>query len=108
MVQRVNVVLVDDLDGTDADETVVFGIDGTDYEIDLSTANAGKLRDALAVYVGHGRRTGGRRKRAAGRPAAKSAATPAEIREWARNNGWDVPDRGRVASEVREAYESAH
>ena len=108
MAQRVNVVLVDDIDGSDADETVVFGVDGTDYEIDLSTANAAKLRDALAVYVGHGRRTGGRRKRAAGRPAAKSAATPAEIREWARNNGWDVPDRGRVASEVREAYESAH
>lgn len=107
MAQRVNIVLVDDLDGSDADETVTFGLDGTEYEIDLSSANAGKLRDALALYVGHGRRTGGRRKRSAGR--AKSAeATPAEIREWARANGWDVPDRGRVASEVREAYDAAH
>jgi hypothetical protein len=109
MAQRVNVVLVDDLDGSDADETVIFGVDGTDYEIDLSASNAAKLRDALALYVGHARRTGGRRKRSAGRSSAKAAdATPAEIRDWARNNGWDVPDRGRVASEVREAYESAH
>jgi hypothetical protein len=109
MAQRVNVVLVDDLDGSDAEETVTFGIDGTEYEIDLSVGNATQLRDALAVYVAHGRRTGGRRRKSGGRGNAKNAtATPAEIREWARNNGWDVPDRGRVASEVREAYESAH
>lgn len=108
MAQRVNVVLIDDIDGADADETVTFGIDGTEYEIDLSSRNAAKLRDALALYVGHGRRTGGRRKRGSARSSVKSAATPAEIREWARNNGWDVPDRGRVASEVREAYEAAH
>jgi hypothetical protein len=108
MAQRVNVVLVDDLDGSDADETVTFGIDGTEYEIDLSAGNATKLRDALGLYVGHGRRVGGRRKRGPGRTAAKSVATPAEIREWARANGWDVPDRGRVATEVREAYEAAH
>jgi len=108
MAQRVNVVLVDDLDGSDADETVIFGLDGTAYEIDLSSANAAKLRDALSLYVGHGRRVGGRRKRGASRSGSKSSATPAEIREWARNNGWDVPDRGRVASEVREAFEAAH
>ena len=109
MAQRVNVVLVDDLDGSDADETVTFALDGTEYEIDLSSENAAKLRDALGVWVGHARRTGGRRRRgAAGRSNGRSEATPAEIREWARNNGWDVPDRGRVASEVREAYEAAH
>lgn len=110
MAQRVNVVLVDDLDGSDADETVTFALDGTEYEIDLSSANAAKLRDSLAVWVGHGRRVGGRRRRGAAvsKNGSKSAASPAEIREWARNNGWDVPDRGRVASEVREAYEAAH
>jgi hypothetical protein len=107
--QRVNVVLVDDLDGSDADETVTFGIDGADYEIDLSSANAASLREALALYVGHGRRTGGRRRRGSARNSSRTtAATPAEIREWARNNGWDVPDRGRVAQEVRDAYEAAH
>ena len=108
MAQRVNVVLVDDIDGSDAEETVTFALDGTEYEIDLNAANAAKLRNAFAPYVGHARRTGGRRKRGAGRSNGRATATPAEIREWARNNGWDVPDRGRVASEVREAYEAAH
>ncbi len=111
MAQRVNVVLVDDIDGGDASETVSFALDGVDYEIDLSEQHAGELRDALAVYIGHGRRTGGRRRRGQG---AARAATPnggasaAEIREWARENGWDVPERGRVSAEVRSAYEAAH
>ncbi len=113
MAQRVNVVLVDDLDGSEAVETVNFGLDGASYEIDLSTDNAAKLRDALAVYVGHGRRTGGRRKGAGQGSAASSrsggAAGPAasEIRAWARENGFDVPERGRVSSEVREAFLAA-
>jgi hypothetical protein len=107
--QRVNVVLVDDIDGSDADETVTFAVDGTEYEIDLSSANAAGLRDALAPYVGHARRTGGRRRRGGSRGGnSRSAVTAAEIRAWARDNGWDVPDRGRVAAEVREAYEAAH
>jgi hypothetical protein len=107
MAQRVNVVLVDDLDGSEASETVKFGLDGADFEIDLSADNAAKLRDALALYVGHGRRTGGRR-RGAGQTAAtakdSSGPSAAEIRAWARENGWDVPERGRVAAEVREAF----
>jgi hypothetical protein len=114
MAQRVNVVLVDDLDGSDADETVTFGLDGVDYEIDLTDKHAAALRDALALYVGHGRRVGGRRKRGQGAaPAVRASnstggATPAEIRAWARDNGWEVPERGRVAAEVREAYDAAH
>ena len=62
MAQRVNVVLVDDIDGNDAEETVSFALDGVDYEIDLSDKHAGELRNALSLYVGHARRTGGRRK----------------------------------------------
>ena len=116
MAQRVNVILVDDLDGSDAAETVSFGLDGVDYEIDLNEGHVSELRDALALYVGHGRRTGGRRRRgqAAPGPAAGGAkpaadgASPAEIRAWARENGWDVPERGRVAAEVRSAYDAAH
>ena len=111
MAQRVNVILVDDLDGSDAVETVSFGLDGVDYEIDLNEAHASDLREALALYVGHGRRTGGRRRRGQAATTAKSApgtASAAEIREWARSNGWDVPERGRVSAEVREAYDAAH
>ncbi len=110
MAQRVSVVLVDDIDGSEAEETVVFSLDGTQYEIDLSSDNAARLRDALAPYVGHARRTGGRRK-AAAKPAAAAAdgaASPSEIRAWAREHGWEIPDRGRVAAEVREAYAAAH
>jgi hypothetical protein len=112
MAQRVNVVLVDDLDGGDAAETVSFALDGVDYEIDLSEKHAGELRNALSLYIGHGRRTGGRRRKATA-GGTKAAAAPggpsaAEIRSWARENGWEVPERGRVAAEVREAYAAAH
>jgi hypothetical protein len=110
MAQRVHVVLVDDLDGGDASETVSFGLDGVDYEIDLSDQHAGELREALALYIGHARRTGGRRrtgqKAAAG--GGKGGPSAAEIRDWAREHGWDVPARGRVSAEVREAYAAAH
>jgi hypothetical protein len=113
MAQRVNVVLVDDIDGSDASETVSFALDGVDYEIDLSDGHAGELREALSLYVGHGRRTGGRRKNGARRssPAASgdgSSASAADIRAWARENGYEVPERGRVSAEVREAYTAAH
>ena len=116
MAQRVNVVLVDDLDGSDAAETVSFGLDGAQYEIDLSAANADKLREALALYIGHGRRAGGR-KRGTSKSAANgvrrgtaagTGPSAAEIRAWARENGHDVPERGRVSAEVREAYAAAH
>jgi hypothetical protein len=106
MAQRVNVVLVDDLDGEDAAETVTFGLDGVSYEIDLSEANAAELRAALAPYTEVARKVGGRRRRP---PRGSSGGTSAaDIRQWARENGWDVPERGRVAAEVREAYAAAH
>lgn len=109
MAQKVNIVLVDDLDGSEASETVSFGLDGTTYEIDLNDANAAKLRDALATYVGHGRKVGAAPRR--GRRSASANGTgpsAKEIRDWARSNGFDVPDRGRVSAEVREAYDKAH
>ena len=105
MAQRVNVVLVDDITGRDADETVTFGLDGVSYEIDLSEANARALRDALSTYIKAGRKVGGRRK---GQRTASGATSAADIRQWARENGWEVPDRGRVAAEVREAYAAAN
>ena len=112
MAQKVNIVLVDDIDGSEATETVSFGLDGTSYEIDLNDANAAGLRDALAAYVGHARKVGsarrGRRTSAAAAAAAAGGPSAREIRDWARSNGYDVPDRGRVSAEVRQAFDAAH
>lgn len=109
MAQRVNVVLVDDLDGDEAAETVSFALDGVDYEIDLNEGNAEALRQALGRYIDAGRRVGGRRRKGAKVAAGgNSGPSAADIREWARANGWDVPERGRVSAEVREAYAAAH
>ncbi|ARZ68661.1 MULTISPECIES: histone-like nucleoid-structuring protein Lsr2 [Streptomyces] len=111
MAQKVQVLLVDDLDGGEADETVTFALDGKTYEIDLTTANADKLRGLLEPYTKSGRRTGGRA--AAGRSKVRAGATggspdTAKIRAWAKKNGYNVNDRGRVPADIREAYEKAN
>lgn len=110
MAQRVQIILEDDFDGGTADETVSFALDGVEYEIDLSETNASKLREALAPWLGHARKTGGRRRRAATAGAAKGSgpSSTSEIRAWALANGYEVSSRGRVSAEVREAYEQAH
>ena len=109
MAQKVHIVLEDDLDGSDASQTVTFGLDGTSYEIDLNDKNAAALRDALAPYVGHGRKvTGSRRGGRRTSSASSTGASAKEIRDWARDNGHKVPDRGRIPSGVREAFEEAH
>ena len=113
MAQKVHIVLEDDIDGSEANETVSFGLDGTSYEIDLNDDNAARLREALASYIGHARKISGTRRsarRTNGNSAAASdgSASAKEIREWARDNGHEVPERGRIPSEVREAFESAH
>ncbi len=105
MAQKVNIVLVDDVDGSDAAETVSFALDGKEYAIDLNEKNAQKLRDAMAPYVAHARRESGRGRRAR---TSAGKASAADIRAWARENGYDVPERGRVAADVRAAYEAAH
>jgi hypothetical protein len=108
MAQKVNIVLVDDIDQSDAVETVTFGLDGKEYAIDLNKKNARALRDAIAPYVAHARPVGGRGARRSASKANTGGAAPSEIRAWARENGFDVPERGRVAAEVREAYAAAH
>ncbi|WP_028473789.1 histone-like nucleoid-structuring protein Lsr2 [Nocardioides alkalitolerans] len=112
MAQKVNIILVDDIDGSEANETVTFGLDGATYEIDLTDEHAQELRTALEPYVNAGRKAGGSRRggrRNASTPApAATGPSAKEIRDWARENGWDVPDRGRVSAEVREAYDTAH
>ena len=110
MAQKIHIILEDDLDGSEASQTISFGLDGTTYEIDLNDKNANKLREALAPYVGHGRKVGNTGRRGGRKSVAASAAGPSakEVREWARANGYDVPDRGRVSAEVRSAYDAAH
>lgn len=108
--QRVNVELIDDIDESPAAETVSFALDGVSYEIDLSEKNAAKLRDALGLYIGHGRRTGGRRGAAARSTGSTAGAkgNAADVRAWAKENGFDISERGRVPAEVRAAYAAAH
>ena len=121
MAQKVQVILVDDVDGGEASETVSFSLDGVSYEIDVSEKNAGALRDALAPWVGHARRVGGRSSGGRGRSASSSGGGSgrsrgssggrhdlSDVRAWARENGYQVSDRGRVSSEVIAAYEKAH
>lgn len=109
MAQKVKVLLIDDLDGSDADETISFAVDGVSYEIDLNAEHAGELREAFAKWIGHARRSGGRRRAATGRRSTgATGGDTAAIREWARENGYKVSDRGRVPADVREAYDAAH
>ena len=113
MAQKVNIVLVDDIDGSEATETVTFGLDGTSFEIDLNDTHAAGLRDALAPFIGHGRKVGsaprrGGRRSSSSNGSSNGGPSAKEIRDWARENGHDVPDRGRVSAEVREAYDAAH
>lgn len=113
MAQQITTRLVDDLDGTEAVETIAFGIDGKTYEIDLSSANAGKLRGVLEKYIGGARKqSGGRRGHlsvySGGKSSAPSARSDREqnqaIREWAQKRGLKVSDRGRISAEVLDAY----
>lgn len=106
MAQRVQVVLTDDLDQSPANQTVSFGLDGVEYEIDLSDANAAALRNALARYVASARKIGGRRRSASA--AAHKSTSANEIRTWAQEQGMAVSARGRVSGELRAAFERAH
>jgi len=111
MAQKVQIILEDDIDGGEATQTVTFAVDGTTYEIDLNDANADKLRDAVAPFVGHARKvTGGARRgrRAASGNANNGGVSPKEIRDWARSNGYTVPERGRIPADVRSAFEAAN
>lgn len=109
MAQKTVVELVDDLDGGEADETVTFALDGVDFLIDLSTENANRLRDTLAEYVGHARRTSGRKQKG-GAAAGKANGRPdtQAIREWARSQGETVAERGRISHELVTRFQEAH
>lgn len=118
MAQRTTVQLVDDLDGTASNDisTVTFALDGVSYEIDLTENNAESLRKGLADFITAARRTGGRVKRGLGSPAtsapsaegARSKEQTQAIRDWARSNGHQIAERGRIPGGVIDAFEAAH
>lgn len=108
MARKTVVTYTDDLDGTSADETVTFALDQVAYEIDLSSANASALREALSLYVAAGRRIGAPSRSTSGRrPARTDKEQLNAIRRWAREHGFEVSDRGRISKTVREAYDAA-
>ncbi|MFE1950244.1 MULTISPECIES: histone-like nucleoid-structuring protein Lsr2 [Streptomyces] len=111
MAQRVVVTLFDDIDGGEAAETVVFGLDGKSYEIDLNQANAKKLRKALAPYLQAGRKQTGAGRTPKVAVTYKHTAVspdPAAVRAWARSHQLDVPPRGRIPKRVYEAFAEAN
>jgi hypothetical protein len=123
MAQKTVVSFIDDLDGeSEAEGTVTFGLDGVEYEIDLTTENAEDLRDIFAPYIAAARRTGGRRSTGGTRSrsslsgsgrggssiASRSREALKAIRDWAKTEGWAVSDRGRLPNNVVEAYDAAH
>jgi hypothetical protein len=106
--QKIQTLFIDDLDGSAAEGTVRFGLDGTEYEIDLNTKHAQALRDALARYAGAARRAGGAARRPArARRGSASGLNTTEVREWARAQGIEVKDRGRVPAELVVKFKAA-
>jgi hypothetical protein len=107
--QKIQTLFIDDLDGSVAEGTVRFALDGAEYEIDLSAKHAQEMHDALARYVGAARRTGGsaRRSTRTGRKASASGLNTTEVREWAKAQGIEVKDRGRVPAELVVKFKAA-
>ncbi|WP_221585849.1 Lsr2 family protein [Microbacterium sp. G2-8] len=112
MARKIVHQLVDDIDGTVLEpgegESVLFSIDGKSYEIDLTEANAEKLRDAFAPYISAGRRAAGAGAKTRPRRATGGTRDLGAVRAWARDNGYTVSDRGRVPETVLQAYDAAH
>src|ERR1700746_1577587 len=109
MAQKVQTFLIDDLDDSDAEGMVRFGLDGEQYEIDLSTEHAKELRTALGRYIDAGRRVTGTARRAGqnGRKAPASGVSNIEVRTWARTQGLEVKERGRVSADILARYRAA-
>jgi hypothetical protein len=109
--QKIQTLFIDDIDGGAAEGTVRFALDGTEYEIDLNSKHTGELRSALGKYVSHARKVGSARRggRSAGRGGrgAGSMLNTTEIRNWARAQGIEIKDRGRVPAEVVAKYQAA-
>lgn len=108
MATRIETTLIDDLDGTTADETVKFSLDGTDYEIDLTEGHASELREQIGRFVSAARKTRAERRTSAPATAALGRQRTQQIRAWAQAQGMTVNNRGRLNAGIVDAYEKAH
>jgi Lsr2 len=108
MAQQIQTLFIDDIDGGAAEGTVRFALDGADYEIDLSSKHSDELHTALRKYVEHARKVGGTSRRPGARGGRKaSTVDTVAVRAWARENGHDIKDRGRVPAEIVAKYQAA-
>ncbi|MDO4243109.1 MAG: Lsr2 family protein [Actinomyces sp.] len=107
MAQKTQIILVDDIDNSEATQTVTFALDGVTYEIDLNDEHAAALRESVEEWTAKARRISGRRSTRRRGAARASSGETQKIREWARANGHEVSDRGRISAPIREAYYAA-
>lgn len=110
MAQKVETVFIDDLDGSKADTTIRFGLDGTDFEIDLNTTHADELRKAAQRYIQAGRKVSNARRSTRStsrRSTTSSGASSSEVREWAKSEGYEVKERGRIPAELVVKFQAA-
>ena len=107
MAQKVQTLYIDDIDGSDAEGTVRFGLDGADYEIDLNAAHSQELRTSLQTYITHARKVGGTRRISRGARRNASAIDTHAVRIWAKDQGIDIKERGRVPADVVTRYRDA-
>ena len=107
MAQKIQTLFIDDIDGGVAEGTVRFALDGTDYEIDLSGKHSDELRTTLRKYIEHARKVGGQARRATRGASRRGSSTidTAKVREWAKSEGYDIKDRGRVPAELVARYQ---
>ena len=112
MAQQFHIRYIDDIDGTDLGEkanTIEFAFEGKEYTIDLSDENAEAFREAVKPYINAGQRVTSAKRKGARKAAAKSGSHDTKaIREWARENGYDVSDRGRIPADIMDAYAAAN
>jgi hypothetical protein len=107
MAQKIQTLFIDDIDGGEAEGTVRFALDGSEYEIDLSTKHSDELRDSLKTYIAHARKVGGGRRGSARAGRKPSAIDTVAVRAWARENGFDIKERGRVPADAVAKYREA-
>ncbi len=110
MARKIETVLIDDIDGSRADTTIQFGLNGAEYEIDLNATHAEELRKTVSRYLEVGRKANGSARRAPQGPARRgtgSGRSSSEVRDWAKSQGMDVKDRGRIPSELFVKFKAA-